>query len=164
MCNVNYMVNPVDKKCYLCSSTVANCVTCTSYGVCQICDYSNNYAVVLPAGISCALCNGVNMFINMTDPLYPCVLCSPTHCINCLTINQCSVCDTTNGYFLNPADQQCYACSVTVPNCLTCSSFGVCQVCNYATNYYLASPTDTTCTLCSGTNMFVDSADPTYPC
>ena len=156
------MVNPADKLCYPCASTVANCVTCSSYGVCQTCDYTNNYYAT-NGGTVCSLCNGVNMFINTTNPLYPCVLCSPTHCLNCLTINQCSVCDTTNGYFLNPADQQCYACSTTIPNCQTCSSYNICQTCNYASNYYLNSAT--VCNLCnSAVNMFIDTTDPTYPC
>jgi hypothetical protein len=91
----------------------------------------------------CSLCNGVNMFINTTNPSYPCVLCSPTHCLNCLTINQCSVCDAANGYFLNPADQQCYLCTSTVVNCQTCSSYLKCQTC--IAPYYINS-TDTTST------------------
>ena len=103
------------------------------------------------------------MFINNTDPTFPCVLCSPTNCVSCSSISQCSVCDTANTYVLNSmSDNLCYLCSVTVTDCINCSSYGVCTTCNYANNYYLSSPSN--CSLCTGLNMFINLTDPSYPC
>lgn len=151
MCDTanGYFLNPTDNLCYLCSTTVPNCLTCSSYGVCQTCDYLNGY--YLDANNTCTLCTGVNMAINITDPTYPCTVCSP--------ITACGSCYT--GFYLNTTDNSCYPCTDIDPNCIRCAANGICTVCNYTLTYFLSGGL---CALCSGTNMFVNTSDPTYPC
>jgi hypothetical protein len=127
--------------------------------VCATCDYTNNYYLV---NNTCQYCNSSNnMFINSSDPTYPCVPCNIAHCLTCLSLTQCSICDNANGYFLKKLDKQCYLCSSTVTNCMTCSAYGVCQTCNYANNYYLYN---SACILCNQVNKFINTTDVTYPC
>jgi hypothetical protein len=66
----------------LCSQIVCadiNCLICTTslLGSCTSCNYTNNY--YLSNGL-CKLCNLLNMFLNTSDPTYPCVLCTTSHC------------------------------------------------------------------------------------
>ena len=48
------------------------------------------------------------MFINVSDSSYPCVLCNLNNCITCSSLTACSVCNTTNQYYLNASDNLCY--------------------------------------------------------
>ena len=73
----------------------------------------------------------------MSDPTYPCVICSPAYCTTCSAIDKCSICN--NGYVLY-TDFLCYPCSATISNCLTCSAYGKCQQCDYNNNYYVVMP------------------------
>lgn len=41
-----------------------------------------------------------------------------------------------------PADNKCYACSITVPNCVNCASFDVCSMCDTANGYWVNPTTD----------------------
>jgi hypothetical protein len=101
------------------------------------------------------------MFINTTDPSWPCISCTLSNCTTCFSLTQCSSCDTSNGYFLNVSDGLCYGCWIIIPNCITCISYDVCSVCNYTDNYYFINGT---CVQCSGVNMFVNFTDPNYKC
>lgn len=58
------------------------------------------------------------MFINLTDPTFPCLLCSIPNCITCFNLDKCNICDSANGYFLNPSDRLCYnSTSMIIPIC-----------------------------------------------
>ena len=82
-----------------------NCKNCTGFGICATCEYSSNY--YLDNGV-CQYCNNSNnVFINMTDVGYPCVLCDLAHCTLCTSLSQCHTCDTANDYFLNPTTKLC---------------------------------------------------------
>jgi hypothetical protein len=121
--------------------TIPNCITCVPINACQQCNYLSSY-YLLPNG-TCALCNSANMFINTSDPTYPCTLCTLTGCTTCSSLTQCSVCNNGLQYFLNPTDNLCHLCSTTLSHCSTCSAYFVCQTC---TSPYLLNSTDTTAT------------------
>jgi hypothetical protein len=118
-----------------------NCIVCMPSTTCQKCNYLSNYYLL--ANGTCALCNSANMFINMSDSNYPCVLCNLIGCTTCSSLTQCSICDNTLQYFLNPTDHLCYLCSTTLSYCSTCSAYFVCQTCTLP---YLLNSTDITAT------------------
>lgn len=78
--NSSYMLNPSNKQCYLCSSTVINCQSCSSYLVCQTCTspYVLNASDTSAGG--------------------QCISCPLTGCTTCYNITSCSTCDYGSGY------------------------------------------------------------------
>lgn len=93
-----------------------HCLICYTNAKCVICDHFNNFALNTN-GNSCSNCGGTNMFIDTSDPTFPCVLCYPVNCLTCTGITTCSACDNTLQYFLDPSDSQCYLCSDTITFC-----------------------------------------------
>lgn len=127
-CMIGYQLNPSNAGCSKIPCLDSHCTLCTISTTCSQCDYLNSY--YLTAG-TCQLCNAAaNMFINITDPTYPCLACTPANCQVCSSLTSCSVCMQANGYFANPGDSLCYLCSATISNCQTCSGYLICQVCS----------------------------------
>ncbi len=56
-----------------------------------------------------------------------CDHCTVTHCLDCINVTACSICDNANNYFIVNADLSCLLC--TIVNCKTCQSLTACQVC-----------------------------------
>jgi hypothetical protein len=104
-----YFLNTTDHLCYSCVSTFPNCLTCSAYAVCQTCNYTAGYYLNTTIN-ACAICDSTaNMYINTTDPTYPCVLCVLPNCVTCSSYSQCGTC--TAGYVSNTTgDGLCYLC------------------------------------------------------
>ncbi len=61
-----------------------NCLICVPSTTCQKCNYLANYYLL--ANNTCAICNTVNMFINISDSNYPCTLCNLIGCTTCTNL------------------------------------------------------------------------------
>lgn len=62
--------------------------------------------------------------------------------MQCLNLDQCSICNETAGYFLNSTDLLCYPCAV--PNCIQCQTLTKCLICDMA-NMYFPDPVTRQC-------------------
>lgn len=79
---------PISGTCTRINCADPNCILCSGGGAtaCTTCNHNSSYYLVTP-GNTCAICNSTfNMYINTTDPTYPCVLCSPAHCTTCASL------------------------------------------------------------------------------
>jgi hypothetical protein len=113
---------------------------------CKVCDYPNKY-YLLPNS-TCAFCDSTsNLFINLTDPTYPCTSCLPTNCLQCSSLTQCQKCNSP--YVLNISasnpSAQCISCPIA--NCLTCINITHCQQCDYVNSFGINS--NSTCDYCN---------------
>lgn len=77
-----------------------------------------------------------------------CIPCPLSNCLTCFNLTACSVCNQSNGFFLNSTTGLCQACSLA--GCITCTSLTACSDCNETLNYVLAA--NLTCTLCQTTS------------
>jgi hypothetical protein len=121
--------------------TDIHCNLCSSPSICTQCDFANNYYLLLNS--TCGFCDSsLNLFINMSDPNYPCIHCSPSNCQICSSLTQCSVCSTSpNNYIVNVYDDQCYLCLSVITNCQICQTYSQCQNC---LSPYVLNATDVT--------------------
>ncbi len=134
-------------ECHLCE---ANCMTCSSDTVCNVCDANyflrNSDCKTCSGwyGGACEICNTTHC----SNCSHPYSLASPTNnpaCINCAITPNCNDCDMhsvctgcSSGYFLegiartfysNSAATTCALCSFNILNCANCSSATVCVNC-----------------------------------
>lgn len=110
---------------------------------CLICNETNNFFHNPATGANGT--NGTNG-TNATAVIIPisqlCVECNLTQCVQCLNLDQCSICNETAGYFLNSTDLLCYPCAV--PNCIQCQTLTKCLICDMA-NMYFPDPVTRQC-------------------
>lgn len=92
------------------------------------------------------------------DPLSNlCIACPLSNCLTCFSTTKCSVCNSSNNYYLNSTSGLCEPCSVA--GCITCTTLTTCSDCNETLNYVLIS---TTCSLCqTNSNYFPETTSQT---
>lgn len=100
------------------------------------------------------ICPNTTVYDPVTNLCVPCPL---INCLTCFNITVCSVCNQTNGYYLNTTSGLCATCNI--PGCVNCSGLTTCSDCNETSNYVLSG---TTCTLCQQSlNYFANNATQT---
>lgn len=98
-CITGEYVDPNANVCYTCG--VASCATCTSYGVCTLCN--QGFYVQATANTS-----SINSCVSCLITLFKCTACSDQ--------NTCTACE--NGYFLNSTTNTCQQCTTPCTGCI----------------------------------------------
>jgi hypothetical protein len=129
--------------CDLCSNPLPNCTQCTSSFL----------------GVSCTSCVNGNTLSSGSWPI-TCV-CDTSGLPNCKTCVDfiCTVCKS--GFYLDPADNLCYPCSIIHSACSTCSVPGMCDTC--VSGYTIITiGTGNSCGFCGGLiNNCTECSSPT---
>ena len=144
-----------------CHGCITNCITCSTFTTCDICN--TTYGLVVSA-TACQLCSSLitncleclnNTYCTactsdfLVDNNNTCVSCSSVvdGCLTCLNNSFCLSCN--NSHYLTPLgiSQLCFNCSLSMPNCLTCSDSSTCISCTTPTHFLRNS--DNQCYICS---------------
>jgi hypothetical protein len=163
LCDTNYFITNAG-DCQLCNVPVPGCLTCTPtpLGVaCNTCDLgwklkwfscvcdpiASNLlnCETCASPIVCTKCVSSMFYIGPVDfKCYPCTTFDP-NCVQCGSLNRCSLCATTYGIKTNSdGTTLCVPCNKTLSNCTECIAVSACTNCDLGFGLNLAS----TCSKC----------------